>query len=119
MKLKTNQIKAVREEMKADQSNLCMICKHPIPEGKDRLDHDHKTGAIRSVLCDGCNRLLGKIESNYKRFCVDLDAFLAGVADYVAMHRTDQTGLRHPSHLTDDEKKLKAKQKRKKQQKRI
>lgn len=109
MKLKTSQIKSVRQQMLAEQDHKCQICKLPIPESKDRLDHDHSTGLIRSVLCDGCNRLLGKVEANYKRFQVNLDAFLAGVHDYVKLHRTDQTGLTHPTHLTPEERKAKAK----------
>jgi hypothetical protein len=48
------------------------------------------------------------VENNYKRYGVpNLSAFLNGLAAYLQRHETDQTGLLHPSHLTEDEKRLK------------
>lgn len=29
------------------------------------IDHNHKTGAVRSLLCKECNLILGKIEADY------------------------------------------------------
>lgn len=42
----------------------CEIC-----AGLEKLvvDHDHKTGAIRGVLCDRCNSWLGIIERDLMR----------------------------------------------------
>jgi uncharacterized protein YbaR (Trm112 family) len=34
----------------------CPICSEP---AKLVIDHDHKTGAFRDIICDRCNRLLG------------------------------------------------------------
>lgn len=44
------------EEMIARQGGLCAICrKYPAKQ----VDHDHRTGKVRGILCDGCNGGLG------------------------------------------------------------
>ena len=45
------------------QDWACAICQR---ETKTRLgvDHNHKTGKVRGLLCQGCNVALGQIESN-------------------------------------------------------
>jgi hypothetical protein len=46
------------EKRLADQGGVCAICSLP---GEDTLDvdHDHKTGAVRALLCHLCNIGLG------------------------------------------------------------
>ena len=47
-------------EMAIEQDGLCAICQKPSVLGKHlRVDHDHETGAVRGLLCDGCNVALG------------------------------------------------------------
>jgi hypothetical protein len=52
------------------QNNCCGICKKHISEAlltrKSNLcvDHDHKTGKIRGLLCDNCNRGIGLLGDN-------------------------------------------------------
>lgn len=59
-------------------------------------------------MCNGCNALLGKVENNAPRFGVrNLSAFLHGTAAYLQRHLTNITGLIHPLHLTEDEKRIK------------
>ena len=43
------------------QNNKCFICGEPNPTD---LDHDHKTGKIRFLLCKHCNRGLGAFKDN-------------------------------------------------------
>lgn len=50
--LNPEQIEAIRLK----QGNLCAICNDP---GPTDLDHCHKTGEIRWLLCKHCNRGLG------------------------------------------------------------
>lgn len=44
------------DEMLEAQGGVCAICERP--PGKQRLnvDHDHKTGLVRGLLCWECNR---------------------------------------------------------------
>ncbi len=47
-----------------DQNYVCALCHKPA-EKEDRslsVDHDHKTGRIRGVVCRACNSALGWIE---------------------------------------------------------
>jgi DNA repair exonuclease SbcCD ATPase subunit len=48
------------------QGGACAICKKPHTQNKRRLaiDHCHKTGSVRALLCDLCNKGLGHFEDN-------------------------------------------------------
>ncbi len=111
-KLKSSQVRQTRLSLRNQQEGLCALCHQPVSEEQAVLDHDHKTGAVRATLHRGCNSLLGKLENNYKRYGVNLDAFLSGLAGYVETHKTNQTGLIHPTHRTPEEKKALAKKRR-------
>lgn len=51
------------EAMLEEQGNACALCRKE-PKGSYNLavDHDHKTGQVRGLLCAGCNRSLGYVE---------------------------------------------------------
>jgi hypothetical protein len=57
------------DEMLAKQGGGCAICRvagdHPRNRGNGALhvDHDHKTGRVRGILCATCNTALGTYEA--------------------------------------------------------
>lgn len=44
------------------QGGGCAICAKPPGKRRLAVDHDHKTGRIRGLLCSGCNTTLGWLE---------------------------------------------------------
>lgn len=48
------------------QNGVCAICKEPERVKKDSLsvDHDHKTGKVRGLLCGRCNRGIGMFQED-------------------------------------------------------
>ena len=54
------------DKMLKEQSGMCKICKTDKPKHRGRfvVDHDHKTGKVRGLLCDGCNKGLGHFRDN-------------------------------------------------------
>ena len=61
-------------EMKTAQRGLCAICEQPETAtrgGKVRelcVDHCHKTGKVRGLLCKSCNIALGEMRDSATRF---------------------------------------------------
>lgn len=51
-------------EMFKKQKSKCAICKLEQPLKRLALDHDHKTGKLRALLCDKCNRGLGHFQDD-------------------------------------------------------
>lgn len=48
------------------QNNLCAICHTEDTERALSVDHDHKTGKIRGLLCKSCNLGIGNLKENSK-----------------------------------------------------
>lgn len=63
----------------AQQLGLCAICESPLPERRlhQHIDHSHVTGAVRGVLCQHCNLLLGHAKEN-PRTLTQAIAYLEG-----------------------------------------
>ena len=58
------------DAMLAAQGGHCAICPATEPGGRDRffhIDHDHKTGKVRGLLCHGCNAALGFMRDDHTR----------------------------------------------------
>jgi hypothetical protein len=66
------------EEICVSQGHMCAICRKPEAEnhhGRLAVDHDHKTGLVRGLLCHNCNRALGLMQ--------DSAGLLRAAADYL------------------------------------
>jgi hypothetical protein len=64
------------DDIRARQSNRCALCAEPDP---GHLDHDHKNGGVRALLCQRCNFALGLLR--------DDPDLMRAAADYVEVHR--------------------------------
>jgi hypothetical protein len=54
------QIDEIRNKLIKEHGDICAICKKPSSAFKKRLsvDHAHKSGRIRGLLCFRCNKFL-------------------------------------------------------------
>lgn len=57
------------ERLLEKQKNCCAICeKHKSREGRTfHVDHCHKTGKVRGILCCNCNTILGFYETRLEK----------------------------------------------------
>jgi len=57
------------------------------------VDHDHKTGMIRGVICREANTLIGKIENIYYSMCKgkreDIGNVMIAISNYLMHSKTD------------------------------
>ena len=52
------------EALLATQAHACAICRRPIDGGHVHVDHDHDTGRVRGLLCQGCNTGIGNLQES-------------------------------------------------------
>lgn len=81
------------DRMLADQGGVCTICSSSSPTGSERrggirfsVDHDHKTGVIRGLICSPCNLGLGSFRDDPNS--------LRLAADYVERYRNNTSELK-------------------------
>jgi hypothetical protein len=81
------------DRLLAEQNGQCATCGATTPgkRGVWRVDHDHLTGQVRGLLCEGCNRGIGCLQD-------DPVIFMAA-ARYVAAHREIEAGSCHPAGI--------------------
>ena len=58
-----------------NQDNKCAICHKPFIDKTPHVDHDHRTGEVRGLLCSGCNTSLGHFDNQ---------DILKGIIAYIA-----------------------------------
>jgi len=68
------------EKMVAQQEGRCKLCGRIPKAGRIRglhVDHSHKTGKVRALLCISCNTVLGRVESigidKFKRYIQQIE----------------------------------------------
>lgn len=107
-RIKAAEIPLVKAALLPKQNFMCCLCPEPLTVSSSCLDHNHRTGLIRGVLCRNCNGIEGKIynlANRAKRTLTPKD-FLGQVILYWIKHETDQTGLYHPLHRTPNEQRI-------------
>ena len=60
------------EALFVKQNGACAICKQPETKFNNKsqqlqklcVDHNHKTGKVRGLLCNNCNQILGRLNEN-------------------------------------------------------
>jgi Recombination endonuclease VII len=59
-----------RDSLLKGQKGKCAICKERISfeAGTANVDHSHKTGVVRGVLCSLCNQGIGLLKEKLKNF---------------------------------------------------
>lgn len=111
MRIRPKDIPAVKARISKQQGAKCALCLQPFSAAEDKdcvLDHDHKTGRIRSALCRNCNGIEGKIYNlaNRAKRTMTVQEWLERLLKYYKYHETDRHGLIHPTHKTLAEKKI-------------
>jgi len=66
--------------LRTRQANVCPICSRSLTAGRrsEHVDHDHRDGTIRGLLCGDCNIGIGHFFDN--------PALMRSAADYIEMH---------------------------------
>lgn len=120
-RLKPTQVPDVLKKIVARQNHVCAVCGHAFTKRDYAvLDHDHDTGFIRGALHNSCNGAEGRIKSKARLGHKGVDAYdyLIGLGKYLEQHVVPKFQLLHPTHLTEDEKRIernrKARERRKK-----
>lgn len=64
------------EEILHRQNGVCALCREVRLDRRRKhldVDHNHDTGEIRGILCNPCNRLVGKVEARLQEWRPVLD----------------------------------------------
>ncbi len=83
------------DTMLSKQDNCCAICKGKETYGRHKrftVDHDHKTGKIRGLLCNHCNTTLGLVHDSIHT--------LQAMIQYLESHEQDRHSGDECSPLT-------------------
>jgi hypothetical protein len=108
MRIKNSQIPALRLKLTEEQNGKCWLCEIDLSTVTACLDHNHETGFIRGVLCGNCNGIEGKIHNLARRAKRDKTPaiFMNKILAYWDWFGKNQRQEIHPTHKTEDEKRL-------------
>jgi hypothetical protein len=108
-RIKAKNLPGIRQLLISEQDNKCALCNIDLSNAIACVDHDHKTGIIRSVLCLNCNGIEGKIFNlarRAKRASTEM-AFVEKIIEYWRRwSETASSRWLHPNHKTEDEKRI-------------
>lgn len=107
-----SQVAPVTKKLLTAQNYTCPLCLGSLKASAKKdpcLDHDHKTGFLRDVLCRNCNGIEGKVYNLATRAKNKGTAteWLVRLSEYYERHKTPQYGgVLHYTHKTEEEKRL-------------
>ena len=107
--LKQSEVKSVLDQLKKKQGNKCAICGRPFTRYDYAvLDHNHDNGYIRGALHNSCNGIEGRMKTlGYRSHKgVSSAEYIIGLGKYLEKHQTPQYKFIHPTHTTDEQKRL-------------
>lgn len=111
-KMKTKDIPRVKAEIIKEQGYQCLLCRMDLRKVEARnvcLDHCHKSGYVRGVLCRNCNGVLGKVENLATRAKKDRThlSWLESAVSFLRSHsKAPVYPYIHPTHKTENEKRV-------------
>jgi hypothetical protein len=107
--LKVNEVASVLQQLVKKQEMKCGICGQYFTQRDYAvLDHDHTTGFIRGAIHNSCNGTEGKLKARaqFGHSGVSAYDYLIGLGRYLERHRTPQYNFLHPTHMSEDAKRL-------------
>ena len=107
--LRVSEVKSILDQLVKKQGNRCAVCNQLFtPRDKPVLDHCHTTGFIRGALHNSCNGAEGrvKVKAHLGHKGVSAHDYIIGLGKYLEKHSTPQYQLLHPSHMTEEQKRL-------------
>lgn len=111
-RITAREIKDLREQYLKEQHYHCALCNESLAQEEAVLDHDHRSGQIRSVLHRGCNAFLGHIENNQARNRIT-DSRLTAILGNLQRYVQELKPLLHSTYRTPEERALRAKKRAK------
>lgn len=118
-KITKSDVLPVKHSLARAQKYTCPLCEVDLMKMKPEnwcLDHNHDTGVVRGVLCRSCNGVEGRVRHWVRMASGDPPMWLQKLVDYLKATADGAPGiagkLLHPTHRTEDEKRLAANKKR-------
>lgn len=72
----------------AHQGGVCATCRKPPRKKRHAVDHDHRTGLVRGLLCHACNfKLLGRRDKDPDLFLRAYEYLTSPPAHDIVGHR--------------------------------
>ncbi len=106
-----SKVPKLRQKILKKQNNRCPLCERDMTRLRPTLDHCHKTGYIRGVLCNNCNGLEGKLAGLIARLDVGKIGVDRILANFFAWREEDNLYHKwiHPNVETLQEQKIRQK----------
>lgn len=124
-KLTRGQVRSISLKILKEQGGLCAISGKPINVSAKAgansmcLDHDHRTGLVRGVLSRGVNGAEGKVYNAVARWAgygqQDVEGICQFLESMAAYLRKEPYPYIYPTHQSEEEKRLAANAKARKQ----